>query len=234
MSQRPSRPSTPRPAGLRPRANAGLRPSQAMRLPMPVWDLPSRLFAAGVVLLTIAAFASLRPGAAAWHRVAGDAMLALLLFRLVWGFVGSDTARFARFLRGPASAAQEMPQLRGREPDNIVGHSTIGGWWLVVLLLLLAAVVVTGIAPRLDLAAPSWLAASHARCAEALAAALVLQALVMLVASRIAGRPLLQPLLTGKKRLPAATRAPRLANSFLATAIFVVIAAAVAAFALRV
>jgi len=233
MSQRPSRPSAPRPAALRPRANAGLRPSQAMRLPMRIWDLPTRLFALAVVLFTIAAFASLQPGAAAWHRAAGDAVLALLLFRLVWGFVGSDTARFAAILRGPASAAREMPQLRGREPDNIVGHSAVGGWWLLALLALLAAVVVTGIAPHIGRTAPSWVAAWHARCADALAAAFVLEAAVVLAASLLTGRALLRPVLTGKKRLPAATRAPRLASPFLAAAIFVVVAAAVAAFALR-
>jgi len=232
-----SQPPPPRPAA---RARSTLRPSQALRLPMRVWDLPTRLFAPAVALATVAAFASLHganlhganlqgkagPHPGALHLAAGYAMLALLLFRVVWGVVGSDTARFSRLLHGPATAARELAQLRRREPDDIVGHSAVGGWWLALALLVMAATIGTGFAS----AAAGW----HAIAAWSLAAVVAAQAAV-LAASRLLlpERDLWRQMLTGKKRLPANTRAPRLGSPILAFAVLAVIAAAVAALALR-
>ena len=52
------------------------------------------------------------------HRVLGYVAAGLVLFRIVWGFVGSDTARFARFLRSPMAALAHLRHIRRREPDT--------------------------------------------------------------------------------------------------------------------
>lgn len=226
MSQRP----LPRPAA---RARA-LRPSQALRLPMRVWDLPTRLFAPAVALVTVAALLGLRaapgahpggppPGTGTLHLAAGYALLALLLFRLAWGVVGSETARFSQFLRGPATAAAQMAQLQRREPDDIVGHSAVGGWWLTLALLAMAAAVGSG------LAAAGW----HAVAGWLLVAVVLAQAAIVAASRLLPGGDLWRQMLTGKKRLPAATRAPRLASPLLAFALLAVIAGVVAALAAR-
>ena len=205
------------------RPRSALRPSQALRLPMRVWDLPTRLFAPAVALATAVAVASRHAPGGRLHSAAGYAVLALLLFRLAWGVVGGDTARFARFLRGPATAARQLAQLRGREPDDIVGHSAVGGWWLVLALLAMAAATGTGIGSPGRHAAAAWL----------LTAVVVATAAAVAASRLLPGRDLWRQMLTGKKRLPAATRAPRLGGAFLGLAVLAVIAAAVAALALR-
>jgi cytochrome b len=58
-------------------------------------------------------------------------------FRIVWGFVGSDTARFARFLASPHAATRHLARLFRREPDVQVGHNPAGGWMVLLLLALL-------------------------------------------------------------------------------------------------
>ena len=71
-----------------------------------VWDAPTRLFHWLVVALVAVAYVTWRLNWMDWHALAGDALLALLIFRLLWGVLGSDTARFSRFLVPPRSAAQ--------------------------------------------------------------------------------------------------------------------------------
>ena len=72
------------------------------------WDLPTRLFHWLTVALVAAAYATWRLNWMDWHALAGDALLALLLFRVVWGFVGSETARFVRFVASPRAAAHHL------------------------------------------------------------------------------------------------------------------------------
>ncbi len=103
-----------------------------------VWDVPTRLFHWLTVILVAAAYATWRVNWMDWHAYAGYALLALVVFRLLWGFFGSETARFARFLAAPRRAAGHLAQLLQREPDRQVGHNPAGGW---MVLLLLAAFV---------------------------------------------------------------------------------------------
>ncbi len=65
-----------------------------------VWDAPTRLFHWLAAARVGAAYAS-------WH-LKGDALLALLLFQLAWGFFGSETARFARFVASPRMAVEHL------------------------------------------------------------------------------------------------------------------------------
>lgn len=77
-----------------------------------VWDLPVRLFH---WLLVAAVGTSWASGELGWmrvHFVSGYFILSLLLFRLAWGFVGSRSARFSDFLKGPAAAFEHLRELR--------------------------------------------------------------------------------------------------------------------------
>ena len=86
------------------------------------------------------------------HFWSGYAIIALLLFRLVWGFVGSETARFSRFLRSPRAALHHLSRLHRREPDTEIGHNAAGGWMVLVLLGLVAVQVATGLFANDDIA----------------------------------------------------------------------------------
>jgi cytochrome b len=80
-----------------------------------------------------------------WHLLAGEALLALVFFRIAWGFVGSDTAQFAQFLASPYGATRHFARLLRREPDMQVGHNPAGGWMVLLLLALLLGETLTGI-----------------------------------------------------------------------------------------
>ena len=78
-----------------------------------VWDVPVRLFHWLLVILMATSYFSGRAGGD-WmqlHFWSGYAILTLLLFRIVWGFVGSSTARFSNFLKGPAAALTHVAHL---------------------------------------------------------------------------------------------------------------------------
>ena len=67
-----------------------------------VWDVPVRLFHWLLVLLVVALFVTGKLGGnwLEWHKRAGFSVLGLIIFRIIWGFVGNDYARFAIMLAG--------------------------------------------------------------------------------------------------------------------------------------
>lgn len=107
-----------------------------------VWDLPLRVFHWALVVCIIGSFVTENLGGNAmeWHGRCGLAILGLLTFRLVWGFVGPTPARFASFLRGPAAI---RAYLQGRWRG--VGHSPLGALSVVALLATLLALSLTGL-----------------------------------------------------------------------------------------
>ena len=105
-----------------------------------VWDLPVRLFHWGLVLLVAALWATEEFDMMEVHLLLGQAMLGLILFRLIWGLIGSSTARFASFLRGPRRLLAYL-----RAPGVVVGHNPIGGWSVVAMLAVLAVQVGLGL-----------------------------------------------------------------------------------------
>lgn len=110
-----------------------------------VWDLPTRLFHWLLVLCVIGSVTTGYTGGGiiVWHARFGYAILSLLLFRLVWGFVGGHWSRFASFLYSPGSV---VAYLRGRShPDHLVGHNPLGAGSVFALLAFLLAQAATGL-----------------------------------------------------------------------------------------
>src|SRR5207253_5105267 len=85
-------PAARRPGGARERGQAGMNGPDRI---VTVWDIPIRLFHWLVAVLVAAAYATWRFNWMEWHSRVGSLLLALLIFRLVWGVFGSDTARFS-------------------------------------------------------------------------------------------------------------------------------------------
>lgn len=114
---------------------------------VPVWDLPTRLCHWLLVILVVDAWISQKFGDArlSWHLWNGYAILTLLVFRLIWGFVGSQTARFATFItRWSTVHSYVKALLEGRAP-SFLGHNPAGGWSVVVMLILLTLHVGCGL-----------------------------------------------------------------------------------------
>ena len=215
------------------------RMSEASRVVI-VWDAPTRLFHWLAAALVAAAYATWRLNWMIWHGRIGDALLALLLFRLMWGFFGSETARFARFVASPRSAVGHLKIALLREPDRQVGHNPAGGWMVLVLLWLLLLETLSGIYVANDIAdvgpftevVPASVAnaieASHAIVWDALLAAIILHVLAIFAYAAAKGQNLLRPMITGTKVLPAGAPAPRLESPARAVLLFAGGAAAAA------
>jgi cytochrome b len=208
-----------------------------------VWDLPTRLFHWLAVALVAAAYATSRLNWMDWHAWFGEALLALVLWRLLWGFFGSDTARFARFLVSPRVAWHHLAQIRQREADREPGHNPAGGWMVLLLLALLLAETLTGIYVGNDVAdagplteltpAPiaNLITALHRLLWQALLAAVILHLLAIFAYYAVKRQNLLLPMVTGRKRLPAGVPRPRMAGWARALAALLCAAAAAAALA---
>lgn len=93
------------------------------------WDLPTRLFHWTLVVLIAMAYVSRRWGDAGlvWHTWNGYAVLVLIVWRLLWGFVGSSTARFGSFLYWPRQSARYGIDFLLRRPRHFLGHNPLGG-----------------------------------------------------------------------------------------------------------
>ena len=100
-----------------------------LRLSMKVWDAPTRLFHWAITVLIATSYASVQFDRMDLHFLSGYAMLTLLLFRLAWGFVGSETSRFRQFLRSPVAGFRHLARFTRREPDDQVGTTRPAAGW---------------------------------------------------------------------------------------------------------
>lgn len=218
---------------------------QRLRLPMKVWDLPIRLFHWGIIILIAVSYTTVQLGWMKFHLLSGYTMLAALVFRVIWGFAGSDTARFGRFLKTPVAGFVYLSHLFRREEDVEIGHNPAGGWMVLAMIVALVVQVGTGLCSNTDedfmidgplakyvgKAASDRLSAIHIFNFNLILALIVLHVVVIGAYAAFKGQNLVRPMITGKKRLPGAMRAPRMASplrALLVLAFAVVVAVAVA------
>lgn len=114
-----------------------------------IWDLPTRLFHWLLAAAVVGAFVTQKIGGNAmiWHGRLGLLVLGLLVFRLVWGVVGSTYARFSQFVRGPSSIRK---YIRGEWHGQ--GHNPLGALSVLALLGTLSLLVATGLFGNDDIA----------------------------------------------------------------------------------
>jgi cytochrome b len=217
-----------------------------LHLPMRIWDLPTRLFHWILVVLIFLAWLSAWRDWMKLHVACGLTVLTLLLFRLIWGLIGSDTARFSHFLKSPMAAVRHLLHLLRREPDTEVGHNAAGGWMVIGLLALLCVQVGTGLCSNDDVLVEGplarfagkdrsdWLTHIHHVNFTLIEIAIALHVLAIVTYRVLKGHNLLLPMITGKKRLPGATRAPRMMHPILALAVLLISALVVVLFLLMV
>jgi cytochrome b len=110
-----------------------------------VWDLPLRLFHWTLVLLVVAAIVAQKLDAMLWHFRFGYAALALVLFRIVWGLVGSKYARFSEFIKGRRAVVAYIKGMRGNSAVKSIGHNPLGSLSVVALLAIVLIQAVSGL-----------------------------------------------------------------------------------------
>jgi cytochrome b len=125
-----------------------------------VWDLPLRLFHWLLALLVVVSVTSATIGGNAmqFHMLSGYTILALVLFRILWGFLGSTHARFASFVRGPVAVFSYLRALTRHDAERHLGHNPAGAWSVIFMLLVLLAQAATGLFANDDISTEGPLA----------------------------------------------------------------------------
>ena len=190
----------------------------AARTPVKVWDLPTRIFHWALAICVAGSLVSIEIGgnAVGWHFRFGYAILTLLLFRLLWGFLGPRYARFSSF---PPSPRATIDYLLGKKP-HAAGHSPLAAWSVYALLLSLGFQVVTGLFAndaimwdgplrnRVSNDTSDWLTHLHESNRIVLLSLIGLH-LVAIIAYRLfKGRNLVVPMIDGNVRIETDATAP--------------------------
>lgn len=209
-----------------------------------VWDAPTRLFHWLLVILFVVLWVTGTDGPLDLHMTIGEALLALLLFRLAWGFVGSRHSRFADFVVGPRAALdhwREMLRVARLGPAAgsgapHAGHTRLGGWMILLLLALLLAESISGLFASDEITTDgplTHLVSGSVERAFSVYHSLAFDVIVALIAVHIAaalfylgrrGENLILPMITGWTALPAAAAAGegRFASPWLALALLAI------------
>jgi len=204
-----------------------------------VWDMPTRLFHWALVVCLVGSFVTVQLHSMRVHAWFGYSALALVLFRLIWGVLGSESARFSRFVRGPAAAVEHLRSLAAREPDRDTTHNPLGGWAVLALLMVVLAQGATGLfanddilfrGPLFALVGKAWsdrLTTWHYRLSDLLIVLVAAHVAAVLVYRVAFGRDLITAMVSGRKRLPPTVAPPRFASLWLAVVAFAMAAGAV-------
>ena len=190
-----------------------------------VWDLPVRIFHWGLASAFLAAFVTNRLGVTyfKYHVWAGYAVLALVAFRVVWGFLGTRHARFGNFLRKPREVLAYVRSLFSGHGPHYAGHNPAGALMVLALLAGAGVQAVTGlfsndeifnVGPLYGLVTKAQslvLTSVHSKLFYVLAAAIAAHVLAVLAHKIFKGENLVRAMITGRK--PAAVTPPEEAIS---------------------
>ena len=207
-----------------------------------VWDLPTRLFHWSLVVLIGLQYATgeFHFLDMSWHFRFGYTTLALVAFRVLWGFCGSQTSRFADFLRGPGAIWQYLRNLISADSQTRIGHNPLGGWSVVALLTGVAVQAVSGLFASDDIDTDGPLVAHvsdatvkvmtrvHHWDENVLLILIGLHVVAVLLYLAVKGENLIGPMFTGITRAEN-FRPLRFAGTWLALALFALCAVLVAA-----
>jgi cytochrome b len=171
--------------------------------PVLVWDWPVRVFH----WLMVGCFAGawLTAESERWrlvHVSLGYTMAALVVFRLLWGLVGTRHARFASFVRGPAAVRSYLKSLLGRHPEAHAGHNPAGALAVLLLLGLTLGVTASGWATYNEV----WGELTeelHEGGANFLMLVVLVHVAGVVVSSLLHHENLVRAMLTGRKQAPA-------------------------------
>lgn len=190
-----SRAETPSGAGAAPTAVPSSRAATVL-----VWDLPVRLFHWTMALSFAGAW--LTAESERWrlvHVSLGYSLAVLVVFRIVWGVIGSRHARFTSFVRGPSAVLAYLRSLTGPRPQHHVGHNPAGGWAILGLLGLGLVVVGAGWATYENVGG-EWLEELHEAAAQLMLALVGLHVAAVVLSSLLHRENLVRAMVTGRKR----------------------------------
>ncbi len=165
-----------------------------------VWDPVVRIFHWGVVIGCILNLFIL-PEGKTLHRYVGYVIVGLLSARLVWGFVGTQHARFWDFFPTPGRLRAYVTALASGEETRTLGHSPLAALMMLTLMFLLALTAATGFAMTLDAFwGLKWLESLHGLLANSILVLSGIHVLAAIVESLRHRENLVWSMITGRKR----------------------------------
>jgi len=197
-----------------------------------VWDLPLRLFHWLLLICVAGSLISVQIKAMDWHGRFGLAVLGLLVFRLVWGLIGSTHARFWSFAPGPTSL---VDYLRGRWHG--LGHNPLGALSVFAILAVLLIQSITGLFAddviaytgplrrAVTSATSSQLTSWHMRMEYVIYGLIALHLAAIAFHEWIKRERLVKPMITGDKQVEAARALEARGGGWIAFVIAVLVAA---------
>ena len=179
-----------------------------------IWDWPVRLTHWALVLCILALYATGEYGwlSMDWHFRFGYAALTLILFRLIWGVVGSQHARFSDFVRGPRAILHYLESWGRADYRPALGHNPLGALAVLAMLLLMLAQAVSGLfsndeiqwfgplSERISTSASADWTDWHHLGQKLLLLMIVLHLAAISVYRLVKHEDLVQPMLTGSKQ----------------------------------
>jgi len=164
-----------------------------------VWDVPTRVFHWLLVLsFTVAFLTAESERNRDIHVVFGYILLGLLVFRLIWGFIGTHYARFGSFLFGPGEVVAYFKSLLERRPAKYVGHNPAGSVAIWLLLILGFVSAISGVMVYEELGGDA-LEELHEISSYAMLAVVVVHVLGVLFSSLMHHENLVRAMITGYK-----------------------------------
>jgi len=205
------------------------RPPRSVR----VWDFPTRLFHWLLVFFVIISFVTGKLGGNAmpYHEWSGFTILSLLLFRLVWGFVGSRESRFMTFIRGPSAVVRYATTLLRSDSTHYLGHNPLGGWSIIAMIFALLVQAGTGLFANDDIvtqgplfnwvskATSDWLTRIHKLNQVLIIALVSIHILALLFYFFYKRENLVKPMITGFKQWSEAEPEPATGRTWMAAVI---------------
>ena len=181
-----------------------------------VWDISIRIFHWALVALIGFLWWSGTEGVEMDnHVLAGYTVLGLIIYRIIWGFIGSHHARFINFVRSPIKALKSVPDVISvRSDSHHVGHNPVGGWMVVALILILLAQGLSGLGTTDDIFIDGplvpyisddmiyWLTDIHLMLPDFLIALVILHLAAVLFHDAFKRERLIQAMITGVKKVP--------------------------------
>ncbi len=187
-----------------------------------VWDVPTRLFHWVLALAILAAYLSHEFSTIERHMQIGYVVLTLVVFRLIWGVVGSQTSRFTDFVPTPRATLGYLRALRQGERLKSVGHNPLGSILIWVMLVLVAFQAGTGLFANDAIFSEGPLAKLvsddtsdlmtdwHEQSFWILVGCIAVHITANVMSEVVFRQPLIRAMITGTKPVPAEAPAPRL------------------------
>ena len=168
--------------------------------PVLVWDFPIRVFHWLLVISFAGAWLTSESEAQQMiHYAFGYSACALVLFRVVWGIVGTRYARFAQFINGPAETIQHIKAFVTGHQDSELGHNPVGALVMIGLMLLILLIGLTGYWSVKEFLG-DFMSESHEVMASLTLGIVIVHIAAAVIVSFLQQENLIRSMVTGKKQ----------------------------------